>query len=207
VAPINTAGLALGLGAGTTVITATLGSSGTATLTVTGTVPPPPPPPPPPSQSFTLFSSGALPAIANANGGSPLELGLRFTADRDGHVAGVRFYKGSNNTGVHVASLWTATGTLLAQATFTAETNSGWQQVTFAAPVAITANTVYVVSYHSSAYFSYDPGYFSTQRDNPPLHPANSAIGASLFQYGAGSVFPQGGAAGANFWVDVVFTN
>jgi hypothetical protein len=134
-------------------------------------------------------------------------MGLRFTADRDGHVTGVRFYKGPKNTGEHVGTLWTDAGGLLAQATFTGETSSGWQQVTFAAPIAVKANTVYVVSYHSSGFFSYDAGYFNTRRDNPPLHPASGGVGATVFQYSAGSVFPQGGAAGANFWVDVVFTD
>ena len=35
--------------------------------------------------------------------------------------------------------LWTSTGTLLATATFTGETATGWQQVIFATPVAIAA--------------------------------------------------------------------
>ena len=38
----------------------------------------------------------------------------------------------------------------LASATFTGETASGWQTVTFSSPVAIAANTVYVVSYHTN---------------------------------------------------------
>ena len=53
------------------------------------------------------------------------------------------------NTGTHVGRLWSSAGQLLAQATFTNETASGWQQVSFATPVAIKANTVYVVSYHA----------------------------------------------------------
>jgi hypothetical protein len=199
--------LALGLAPGPSTITATQGSvSGATTLTVTtGT---PPPPPPPSTETFTLFSSTTPPpAKIDAFGGSPLQLGLRFKADRDGHVSGVRFYKGPKNTGVHVGSLWTDAGALLAQATFTEETASGWQQVTFATPVAIKANTVYVVTYHSSGYYCYDAGYFSTPRDNPPLHPVNAGVGASLFQFGPSNTFPRSGAAGTNFWVDVVFTN
>ena len=45
------------------------------------------------------------------------------------------------------AASGTATGTLLAQANFSGESASGWQQVKFTTPVAITANTTYVAGY------------------------------------------------------------
>ena len=52
---------------------------------------------------------------------------VKFTVGhvRPGH--GIRFYKAVANTGTHVGSLWTASGQLLASATFTGETASGWQ--------------------------------------------------------------------------------
>ncbi len=75
---------------------------------------------------------------------------MKFTSDISGSVTGVRFYKYAQNTGTHVGSLWTAGGTLLGTVTFTGETASGWQQATFANPIAITANTTYVVSYHTT---------------------------------------------------------
>ncbi len=40
-------------------------------------------------------------------------------------MTGVRFYKSAANTGTHIGSLWSASGQLLAQATFTNETASG----------------------------------------------------------------------------------
>ena len=61
-----------------------------------------------------------------------------------------------------MGTLWDSTGQALASATFTNETASGWQQVNFAAPVAISANAVYVASYHSSGYFAYNSGYFTS---------------------------------------------
>ena len=60
----------------------------------------------------------------------------------------MRFYKGTGNGGTHTGSLWTSSGTLLATGTFTNETASGWQTLTFANPVQISANTTYVVSYY-----------------------------------------------------------
>jgi hypothetical protein len=49
---------------------------------------------------------------------SPVEVGVRFKADLDGIVTGVRFYKATANTGSHVGNLWTNGGTLLATGTF-----------------------------------------------------------------------------------------
>lgn len=208
VATITSAGLATGVSGGTSLITAELGNiSGTATLNVTTAPPPPPLPPPPPSNSYTLFSSTAVPAGGTANAGTPVELGMNFTADRDGHVTGVRFYKASSNVGTHVGTLWSSTGQLLAQAAFTGETASGWQQASFAAPVAITANTIYVISYHTAGYYSYDLGTFNSPVDNSPLHAVLNANNSNgVYAYGASSTFPTSGGGGANFWVDVVFT-
>ena len=44
---------------------------------------------------------------------------MKFKADVFGTVSGIRFYKAAANTGTHIGSLWTATGQLLATATFT----------------------------------------------------------------------------------------
>ena len=54
---------------------------------------------------------------------------MKFRADVDGFVTGLRFYKGSANTGTHVGHLWTSSGTLLARRRSASETATGWQQV------------------------------------------------------------------------------
>lgn len=74
-------------------------------------------------------------------------LGAEFQSSKAGIVKGVRFYKGTGNTGTHVGKLWTASGTLLASVTFSGESASGWQRADFATPVSINANTTYVVGY------------------------------------------------------------
>src|SRR5262249_39445114 len=119
----------------------------------------------------TIWPSTATPVGVDGGPDSPVEIGVKFTADVAGTITGIRFYKASTNTGTHVGNLWTSTGTNLASATFTSETASGWQQVNFA-PVAITANTVYVASYHANAgHYSDDDAYFSGKGvDNSPLH-------------------------------------
>jgi hypothetical protein len=122
----------------------------------------------------------------------------------------VRFYKSSANTGTHVGSLWTASGTLLARATFTNETASGWQQVTFSTPVAITANTVYVASYHTDVgRYAGDNGYFATAGvDNGPLHALKDGVsgGNGVYSYSSSPVFPTLTYNASNYWVDVMFS-
>ena len=90
---------------------------------------------------FTIWGAGTVPGTVDSGPDSAVELGVKFRSDTAGYITGIRFYKASTNTGTHVGNLWTSTGTLLATATFTNETASGWQQVNFATPVAITANT------------------------------------------------------------------
>ena len=162
-----------------------------------------------PACPCTIWSASATPAQIATNDSSAVELGVRFRADTSGTVTGVRFYKGATNTGTHVGSLWTNTGTLLATATFTSETASGWQQVTFAAPVTLTANTTYVVSYHTNTgNYGANGAYFASAGvDNAPLHALATGVdGANgVYVYGA-SAFPTQTFGAANYWVDVVFS-
>jgi len=152
----------------------------------------------------TLFAPSVVPAVASDPDTEAVTLGLRFTADQAGSISGIRFYKGSANTGTHVGALWTASGTLLASATFNGESASGWQQVNFASPVTITANTVYVASYFApNGHYAADNGFFGSAVDNPPLHAP--AAGNGVYTYGASPAFPASTYQSTQYWVDVVF--
>src|SRR4029450_483759 len=94
-------------------------------------------------------SGSSTPANPSINDPNAVELGVKFTSDVSGFITGIRFYKGAGNTGTHVGSLWTSGGQQLPTATFSNESASGWQQVDFASPVPVAANTVYVASYHA----------------------------------------------------------
>ncbi len=148
-----------------------------------------------------LFGTTTPSKITEADPAS-VELGLKFSTDTAGTATGVRFYKGPKNTGTHVGKLWTSGGTLLSSVTFANETASGWQQATFPSPVALTANTTYVVSYLAPVgYYSVNANYFATKRDVPPLH---TPVGAGVYLYGNGG-FPTQTYKNSNYWVDVVF--
>jgi hypothetical protein len=137
------------------------------------------------------------------------ELGLTFLSDVPGYITGVRFYKSATNLGTHGGYLWTSTGTLLASVTFTNESASGWQQANFATPVAICANTPYVVSYWSpQGHYANDAGYFATTGVTSQMlyAPPNGQYGPNG-PYANSNEFPASSANANNFWVDVVFTS
>ena len=155
----------------------------------------------------TIWPGSATPASPNANDGTGIEVGVKFTTDVSGYVDGVRFYKGSANTGTHVGSLWDGSGNLLSQATFTNESASGWQSVGFPDPVPVTAGTTYVASYHSSGGYAYSSFGLQGAVDNSPLHAlaSGSSGGNGVFQYAASSTFPTQSYNASNYWVDVSF--
>src|SRR5690348_12614236 len=109
----------------------------------------------------TLWNDTFLPALPAVSDGQPIETGVRFRSDVNGYVTGLRFYKGAANIGTHVGHLWTNGGVLIEEATFSNESSSGWQTLTLPSPVAITANTTYVASYHSSAFYADTLSYFT----------------------------------------------
>ena len=158
----------------------------------------------------SIWSDAVTPTNTQANDPSAVELGVQFQSDTAGFISGIRFYKGPSNTGAHVGNLWTGSGALLATATFSGESPSGWQQVSFNSPVAIAAGTTYVASYHTTVGdYAFDSAYFSaTGFDNPPLHALSNAVagGDGVYVYSATSAFPTQTFNSTNYWVDVVFT-
>ncbi len=154
----------------------------------------------------TLFDFTA-PAVADAGDPSSLEVGVKFTASVSGQVTGVRFYKAAANTGTHIGSLWSSSGTLLASATFTNETASGWQSVTFSSPVSVTAGTTYVAGYFDpSGHYSATSAGFNSAFTNSPLTAlANSTSANGVYAYSSASTFPTNSFGASNYWVDVLF--
>jgi hypothetical protein len=155
----------------------------------------------------TIFGS-ASPVMVDSGDTSPVSVGVKFTSDVSGSVTGVRFYKAAANTGTHVGSLWTVSGTLLASATFSNESASGWQSVSFSSPVSVTAGTTYVASYFApKGHYSSDQNVFAASGvDSPPLHAlANTVTPDGVYAYGGSSTFPASSYNATNYWVDVIF--
>ena len=156
----------------------------------------------------TMWLTTTVPPIIDAGPDNAVELGMKFRASVPGVVTGLRFYKGAANTGTHVGSLWSIAGQRLATATFTDETASGWQQVTFSSPVSIAADTLYVASYFCpDGHYSGEPYDFVQALDSPPLRaPATGEVsGNGVYSYGAASSFPVNSYYATNYMVDVLF--
>ena len=166
--------------------------------------------PPPPSCPCSAWSASTTPTTPQASDPNAVELGVKFTTSINGFITGVRFYKGTGNTGTHVGNLWSAGGALLARATFSAETASGWQQVNFASPVPVNANTVYVASYYApNGRYAADPNFFATSGvSNGPVNLlSNGAAGGNgVYNYSSTTTFPSSTYNATNYWVDLVFS-
>jgi hypothetical protein len=157
----------------------------------------------------SLWGGTATPATTDVSDANSVELGTEFQSASAGYITGLSFYKGTANTGTHTGSLWSSTGTLLASGTFTNETASGWQSLTFASPVAITANTPYVVSYLApNGNYAATSNYFTGAVTTYPLTALASGVAADgdgLYAYSSTSTFPTNTYNDTNYWVDPTF--
>jgi subtilisin family serine protease len=152
--------------------------------------------------SQTLLTT-QVPVGQNLSDGAMWELGMRFVSDVAGQITGLRFWKSSLDAGPHVGRLWSATGQVLATVTFSNETASGWQQQSLAAPVAIAANTEYVVTVTTGpgGYFVATYGGFATALTSGHLQ---APAGANGIYDGVG-VFPTRTFSSSNYFRDIVF--
>ncbi|UJP08891.1 DUF4082 domain-containing protein [Microbacterium sp. KUDC0406] len=149
-----------------------------------------------------------VPKQTAADDTSAVELGLRFTPEVDGYVNGVRFFKGTGNSGTHTGTLWSSTGQVLASVQFTNETAGGWQTAQFASPVNVVAGTQYVVSYTApNGRYAYSEDYWP-YRATPtsPLSVTPGVGSASPGVYGVPGEFPTAAFRETNYYVDVAFT-
>jgi len=145
--------------------------------------------------------------VVSTNDPNAYELGVNFTPSVNGTITGVKFYKGPQNTGTHTGTLWSSGGVALATGTYTGETATGWQTLTFSSPVSVTAGTTYIASYTTTTgFYSSDNGYFNrTAVNSPPLSATANVAGSPNGVYAVGSGFPTNSFGGSNYWVDVVF--
>ena len=161
--------------------------------------------------SENIFGPSDIPAEQIHSDNNAVELGVKFKSSVNGVIKGIRFHKGGIiNGGVHIGNLWTTTGTLLATATFTNETNSGWQEVLFNNPVSVTANTVYVAScYMPQGNYSKSGGYFDgadhSNGQNLVAPQSTPTEPNGVYEYAGSSTYPSNDAFSTNYWVDVVF--
>ncbi len=158
----------------------------------------------------SVWTSSDAPQISSADDTSGIEVGVKFKASVAGLIGGLRFYKGDGNGGTHVGHLWNAAGQLLGAVTFAQESQIGWQEATFATPIPINANTVYVASYFApEGHYAVSAGQFTGAAvTRGPLQAVDGTAnnGNGVYRYGTAGGFPMSSYGNANYWVDVVFT-
>lgn len=107
------------------------------------------------ASAATIFGPAAQTEAADVPVHDPTdyELGTVFQAAVNGQVTALRFYLGpveGVNPGTIVGTLWDAYGNVLGSETY-GSLVVGWNEVSLTTPVAITANTSYVVSANTNA--------------------------------------------------------
>jgi len=143
----------------------------------------------------TIFTNQTPEQTLDATGG--WEVATRFTVWVDGKISGFRFWKAVGETGTHTARLWSTSGTLLASATFSNETASGWQ--TAFANRVIPAGT-YIVSVNTNTKQAKSFAWFT---NNGPISHHDIYADYSYYGQPTGS-FPTSGS-GSIYFVDVNF--
>lgn len=70
-----------------------------------------------------------------------------FEVAQAGNVIGARWYEGDSGSPVsgNLAALWDINGTLLASKTFNTPGSDGWFDISFDSPIAVSANTPYLI--------------------------------------------------------------
>jgi len=141
--------------------------------------------------------------VTNAYGGGlTWEQGVEFSSSVDGKITAVRYWKDpAEPAGGHVGRIWSANGALLATASFSDFTPSGWQTAQLSNPLSITAGSRYKVTYNAYSFVAKTFNVF----DNGPLQRGPFTIYGSSYCTPAGC-FPTTGS-GSNLFADIVFNS
>lgn len=155
-----------------------------------------------------LWTLDTTPGTVNWPDEQPVELGVRFTTSEAIDIDGVRFYKGDQNVGEHFGTLWNEAGDVLATGAFENETVDGWQDMVFAAPVAIQPGLIYIASYHVPfGYYSADNDYFAAgPLTSGPITALGGIDANGVYHYGSTTEFPEFSFRQSNYWVTPIWS-
>ena len=156
----------------------------------------------------TLFGQ-RTPAVPATDDTGSVTLGVKFVPQAEGNITGVRFYKGSGNTGTHTGQIWSADGQLLRSGTFSGESGSGWQTLTFTQPLLVGAGTTYVASYNApNGHYAADDRFFrSLAYTAAPLTAPRGTTSGGNGVFRLAPLPRTASPTDANYYVDVMFTD
>jgi hypothetical protein len=159
---------------------------------------------------ITLFGTKTPKNTADTDTNA-VTLGVKFKSTRAGTISAIRFYRAVKNTSGYTVKLFNSSGSVLAQARWTSDTCTipCWEQISFASPISISPNTIYVAAYYTSNGRYPDDtgingGLTNAVTSSPLTAPASSTVGGNgVYTYSTG--FPNQTWQDSNYYVDVVF--
>ena len=177
------------------------------------------PPPTCPCSIYVLpFKSPTDPGDLNQNDGQDITVGVKFKADFDGTINGIRFFKAelddaTTDEYVQLYALSPDGGTTvqsLGKAFVPAGqtlTPGAWNEIPFPTPISITANTVYVAVYYSpTGFYNSTANSFTNPVVNGPLAILKDGDQGVNGAYVYGEGYPVNGFDASNYWVDVDYS-
>lgn len=156
------------------------------------------------SATISILNHSVQPATPVDPDRNSVELGIKFSSSGAGSISALQFYRSSAQTRSYTGSLWSASGTRLATASFPASSVVGWQTAKLTKVVRVAKGQTLVASYYAigGAYPVTNQAFTSSYRANGFTVPVNGGV----YRYGSVSGFPTQSWEGSNYFVDVVFT-
>jgi hypothetical protein len=136
------------------------------------------------------------------------ELGTRFTAQVDGEILGIRYWRAASETlqggesnADNVGRIWSAEGTQLASVNFNFQwPRSGWHYAMLATPLAIQSGQTYTVSVPVNSHYAISPNTLSSPVVNGSL---SVLVDGGVF--GARGTYPTNVWNSSSYFRDVLF--
>jgi hypothetical protein len=146
--------------------------------------------------------TGLSTANGRGAGAWTMEMGVKITVTQPAQLEAVRYFRDAAETGTHVGRVWSSSGTLLASASYTGETATGWQEATLSTPVKLVPGTTYVVSVGLNSAFSMTMYGLQNTITNGPLQSVTD--GANGLWSDAAGAFPTNTYGKSNYFVDAM---
>ena len=162
------------------------------------------------AQAQTTYSllSSLTPASTYTDGPNGDELGMKFITTQPGQINAIRFYKVGGENGQHIGRIWALDGSvLLTSVPFSNETTTeGWQEQVLSSPLAINADTKYVVTVNSNHAYGATHGELLNQITQGSISSvADGANGVYGPVSPASPVLPANSYQNSDYYRDVVF--
>jgi hypothetical protein len=160
------------------------------------------------------FAYTGTPPTSAAADSEHYTFGAEFVATDDVSLTAIRYYRPADSgTCSRDGALYKVSDqSVVAETAAAAPTGTGWQELAFPEPVALTVGTHYMAAFQSSCGYVATPSYFDNSAADlvsGPLTLVQPVRGDTVsgdqesFVTGDGLAYPTGAFNSTNYWVDV----